>query len=456
MTPSSPFGRALPSLVTAIPGPRSVALCDALADVECPALTARRARRREQTGAAHDPIVWDEAFEGNVRDVDGNVFVDMVSGFGAALVGHRHPRVVDAVERQSGRLLHALGDVYPSAAKIALEGRLASIAPWAGARVILGLSGSDAVEAALKTAVLATKRPGVLAFTGGYHGLSHGPLSVCGYSEAFRAPFRAQLNPAVSFAPYPAARRPDLCAAALEAARVSLASRDVGAVVIEPVLGRGGNVLGDVGTIDQIVAMAHAHGVVVIADEIYTGLRRIDGAWSFAAATWRVAPDVLCLGKALGGTLPVSACLMRPEIAAAWGDPGGEAIHTSTFLGNPLGCEAALATLDVLSEPGSLAALARTTYALRTRALEPLRDDPSAGVTAIDGAGMLPGIAIEGGIVRALALVRALLEHGYVALAGSAPDLGAAVTLTPPMTLTDAQIDHFAATARTVFRAVRP
>ncbi len=456
MTPSSPFGRALPSQITSIPGPHSVALCDTLADVECPALTARRARRRELTGATHDPIVWDEAFESNVRDVDGNVYVDMVAGFGAALVGHRHPRVVAAVQRQSARLLHALGDVYPSAAKIAIEGRLAAIAPWPGARVILGLSGSDAVEAALKTAMLVTRRPGVLAFTGGYHGLSHGPLSVCGYSDAFRAPFRAQLNAAVSFASYPAARRPDLCAAALEAARAALASGDVGAVVIEPVLGRGGNVLGDARTIDEIMAIARARGAVVIADEIYTGLRRIDGAWSFAAETWSAPPDVLCLGKALGGTLPVSACLMRPEIAAAWGDPGGEAIHTSTFLGNPLGCEAALATLDVLSEPETVATLSRTAQALRSRALEPLRDDPSAGVTALDGAGMLPGLAIDGGIARALALVRALLEHGYVALAGGTSELGAAVTLTPPMTLTDAQIDHFAATARAVFRAVRP
>lgn len=453
---AAPFGRALPSLLTPIPGPRSIALCDTLADVECPALTSRRARRRELTGASHDPIVWEAALEANVRDVDGNVFVDMVAGFGAALLGHRHPRVVNAIQRQSERMLHALGDVYPSAAKIALEARLASIAPWPGARVILGLSGADAVEAALKTAMLATGRPGVLAFTGSYHGLAHGPLSVSGYSEAFRAPFREQLNPHVAFAPYPAARRPESCEAAIAAARQAFSGGRIGALLIEPILGRGGIACADVATVNALVQLARTHGATVIADEIYTGLRRVDGAWSHSAVTWADPPDVLCFGKSLGGTLPVSACVMRAEVAAAWGEPGGEAIHTSTFLGNPLGCEAALATLDALDEPATLANLRATATALWTRALAPLQNDRDAGVTALDGAGMLLGISLAGGTPRALAVVRALLERGYIALAGGSPDLGAALTLTPPMTLTDAQIDHFADTLRTTLREVRP
>ena len=447
------FGRQLPSIVTAVPGPRSEAVIDLLASVECPSLTARRARRREMTGAPHDPIVWDEAFESNVRDLDGNVFVDMVAGFGAALLGHRHPRVVAAVHAQSTRMMHALGDVYPTVAKVSLEARLARLAPWDGARVILGLSGSDAVEAALKTALLATKRPGVLAFTGGYHGLSHGPLSICGYSEAMRLPFAAQLNPHVTFATYPVSGRADLIARAREEARAVLGRGDIGAVVIEPVLGRGGVARPDREALEDIVRLAHAHGAVVVADEIYTGLCRIGGAWT-ASAQWREPADIVCLGKSLGGTLPVSACLMRESVAAAWGDSGGEAIHTSTFLGNPLGCAAALASLDVLDDEATRATIARTAEALWSRLLEPLRDARSLGVRGIDGEGLLFGVMLDGGIARALAIVRALLERGYIALAGGSRDIGATLTFTPPMTLTDTQIDHFAETLRTTLATV--
>src|SRR4051794_5747594 len=154
------FGAELPLLVTSVPGPRSTALAETLSRVECPALTARRARRAEQSGASHDPISWHEARGSNVRDVDGNVFVDTTAGFGAALLGHAHPGVVKALAEQQGKLLHALGDVQPSDTKVALLADLAHLAPWP-ARVILGLSGADAVEAALKTAVLATQRAGV-------------------------------------------------------------------------------------------------------------------------------------------------------------------------------------------------------------------------------------------------------------------------------------------------------
>src|SRR5688500_9483848 len=105
------LGDLLPSLVTHVPGPRSVALAEELARVECPALTARRARRAEKTGASHARISWHEARGANVRDVDGNVFVDLTGGFGAALLGHAHPPIVSAVSAQLSRLVHALGDV---------------------------------------------------------------------------------------------------------------------------------------------------------------------------------------------------------------------------------------------------------------------------------------------------------------------------------------------------------
>jgi 4-aminobutyrate aminotransferase/(S)-3-amino-2-methylpropionate transaminase len=350
-------------------------------------------------------------------------------------------------------MMHALGDVYPSEQKIALEARLAALAPWPGARVILGLSGSDAVEAAMKTAVLATRRAGLVAFTGSYHGLSHGPLAACGYAESFRRPFAAQLNPHVIFVDYPARGDAGAIARALAGVRAAIARGILGAVLLEPILGRGGVVEADPDAVGEIARMTHAAGALVIADEIYTGMRRTGDEWLFTTGRWPVPPDVVCLGKALGGTMPISACLMRPEVAAAWGDPTGEAIHTSTFLGNPLACAAAHATLDLLSDAEMLAQLRATADALWRTAFEPLRDDPRAGVVALGGARLLIGLRLRGGSRRALAVMRAMLERGYIVLPGGAG--GEWLVLTPPATLTGAQVAHFAETLREVLYRVQ-
>jgi len=147
-----------PALLTAVPGPRSRALAARLAAVESRNVTAQ---------TPEPPIFWERAAGANVFDVDGNRFVDLGAGFGVANVGHAHPRVVDAVAAQSRTLLHAMGDVHPAAAKVALLEALVARFPGGGpARAVLGSSGSDAVEIALETALLATGRAGVVAFEG--------------------------------------------------------------------------------------------------------------------------------------------------------------------------------------------------------------------------------------------------------------------------------------------------
>ncbi len=441
-----PSGDSLPAVATPLPGARSRDLCDLLASVECPALTMRRARRAESSGAASDPIVWAAARGTNVADVDGNVFVDLTSGFGAALIGYGHPAVLAAIRTQSERLIHALGDVQPSESKIALERRLAALAPWPDARVILGQSGSDAVEAALKTAWLHTKKPRVIAFDGGYHGLSLGAVAIAGYRTSFRAPFADQLNPHVTWVPFPVDGAAD-CRAAVEAVEREMKAGDVAAIVVEPVLGRGGVWRADIGAMNAIVAAAHRGGAVVIADEIQCGLRRAAlESWTCSGAWWNEQPDIVCLGKALGGTLPISACLIRENVARAWGAPDHEVIHTSTFLGNPLACSAALATLDVLESSALLARFADCARGLRADAVDPLLRDERAGVRAIGGAGLMLGIHLAGAPGRALRVVRTLLARGYIALpAGRATDC---VALTPSGTLSDTQIAHLAQTLR--------
>src|SRR5262245_16258470 len=183
-------------------------------------------------------IVYASALGANVTDVDGNRYVDLAAGFGAQLTGHRHPSVVRALSLEGERLHQALGDVYPSDAKVSLVERLARLHPDPDARVILAQSGSDAVTAALKTAALAAGRPGVLAFQGAYHGLGYGPLAACGLRASYREPFARQLNPNVHFASYPAS--PEALAGALSEARAALSTSEIGVVLVEPVLGRGG------------------------------------------------------------------------------------------------------------------------------------------------------------------------------------------------------------------------
>ncbi len=437
---SESFGQSLPRVAAPLPGPRAAALVDALARTECPALTARRARRAESSGASHDPIVWARARGANVEDVDGNVFVDLTSGFGAAAVGHGHSRVVAAVHAQTERLLHALGDVHPSDVKVALLSRLAGLAPFPEARVILGISGADAVEAALKTAMLSTRRPGVLAFTGGYHGLSYGALAECGYQAAFRAPFVEQLGRHVTFAPYPAAGGAESLEQALAAvARAwDAAPLPVGAVLFEPAQGRGGVVFPPRGFLAGLAELTRERGALLIADEIFTGLGRCGATWLSVAEG--VVPDLVVTGKALGGGMPVSACLGRREVMNAWGAPGGEAIHTSTFLGHPLACAAALATLEVMENEQLAVRAVRVGEPFRDR----LRDKLAAHacVRSVRGVGLLLGVELDGG-ARGLRLVRRLLERGYLVLPAG-PD-ARVLSLTPPLSIETELLDGFAA-----------
>jgi 4-aminobutyrate aminotransferase/(S)-3-amino-2-methylpropionate transaminase len=436
-------GQLPPEIVSALPAARGVALVEELAQTECPALTVRRARRAERSGAPHDPIVWARALGSNVWDVDGNRFVDLSAGFGAAAVGHGRPEVVAAVQRQAPLLCHALGDVHPSEPKVALLSRLRTLCPWDDGRAMLGLSGSDAVTAALKTAVLATGRSGVLAFEGAYHGLAYAPLSACGYSPAFRAPFAAQLNPAVRFAPYPT----DAAEAggALSQAHEALASGEVGAVLVEPVLGRGGVVVPPEGFVAEVGALCRAHGALLIADEILCGLGRVGAMWASVADG--ATPDLICAGKALGGGLPVSACLGRGEVMAAWGDPGSEALHTSTFAGNPLGAVAALAALDVIEREG-LAARAQRVGAGFAERLRARLGDQAAQVR---GRGLLLGMDLGDG-ARALAAGRALLERGYITVPAAAD--ARVISLTPPLDIEAALLDGFADTLAEVLQAL--
>jgi 4-aminobutyrate aminotransferase-like enzyme len=447
------LGQRLPEIRVPPPGPASRALARRLREVES----------RNVTQVTGDwPVFWEEARGANVRDADGNIYLDLTGAFGVALLGHAHPAVVEAVREQAGRLMHGMGDVHPPAGKVELLERLTALTPWDDARVVLSSTGSEAVETALKTALMATGRPGILAFEGSYHGLTLGALAATARSR-FRDPFLPRLYGGVGFAPFPDPVRHGAGAADRSLARVQevlesgVAVSDgsvhpVGAVLVEPVQGRGGARVAPDGFMARLSRMATDAGAVVIADEVLTGVGRCGEA--LASTRVGLRPDLICLGKALGGGMPLSACLARRGIMDAWPESDGEALHTSTFLGHPLACAAGVAVLNTLEAEGVTERARRVGGRLVTELRAALGG--VEGVADIRGLGLLLGIELargpelepsSGAAARA---ARIALSEGVLML--PAGDHAHVVELTPPVELTDAQMTR---AVDVVVRAVR-
>ena len=435
---SGASGDEPPDVHTPPPGPMSRSALARLEQVECPAFAHRRDARAEKSGASMLPIVLASGKGSNLFDADANRYVDLCAGFGALVLGHGAPPVVRAVEAQLERLAQALGDVYAADTKVALLERIAALHPGVRPRVILGQSGSDAITAALKTARLATGKPGVVAFEGAYHGLGYGPLAACGVRPSYRLPFADQLNPRVSFAPYP--RAEGGVAPALDAVEQALRAGDVGAVLVEPILGRGGCVVPPPAFLPALVEAAHRHGALVIADEIWCGMGR---SGAMVRSTVAGAPaDILCFGKGLGGGLPISACVAAEDVMMGWAKDT-EVIHTSTHAGSPVASAAAIATLDALRFR-RLPARAREVGAHAKEAIRSALEGVP-GVVEVRGEGLMIGVELDSG-ERSLAAMRGMLDRGYVVLTGGMRS--EVLTLTPPLTIKEERLDEAALALR--------
>lgn len=423
------FGELPPDVTGPVPGAASRALADRLRKVE-----SRNVTRIDE----HGPVFWVEAAGSNVRDADDNVYVDLTGGFGVSAAGHGNPAVTSALAEQAARLTHALGDVHPAEVKVSLLERLAELAPGDLSVSILSANGSDAVESALKTAALVTGRPGVVSFRGAYHGLGYGALSVTS-ARRFREPFLRQLYGGVRFASYPDGTGEGDAAGSLDEVRGLVAAAEggpdaVGAVIVEPLQGRGGIIVPPPDFLPGLRALCDELGLLLILDEVYTGFGRT-GRW-FACEHDGVVPDLLVVGKSLAGGLPLSAVVGPPAVMDAWPLSEGEAIHTSTFLGNPVACAAALAHLAEIEDRGLVERAERLGGWLRGR-LEALahRHQDIAGAR---GRGLMQAIVLAGAGAeeRAAAMSEAALRRGVLVL----PE-GPALALTPPLVVTEPQLD---------------
>lgn len=411
------FGDLLPQIVSPPPGPRSRALSADLRALEAPGVN---------TLPGGDPaaasVLWEEASGANVRDVDGNIYIDLTAGFGVAAVGHRHPRIVEAVRDQAGRLVHGLGDVAAHPLRVELARRLVRLAPVDDPQVFFSISGAEAVEIALKTALGSTGRPGIVAFEPSYHGLTLGALTVTS-REAFRAPFAAHLHPHVHRLPF-----------ACDPGRmeVVLTRGDVGCVLLEPIVGREGVLVPPSGWLPAVAEICRRRSTLLIADEIFTGFGRTGRL--FAVEHEGVRPDVLCCGKALGGGLPIAAVVARRDLFRCWETPG-EALHTATFLANPLACAAALVVLEVLEQEDLPARAARLGEDLGRRL--GTWQDRFAAVEEVRGRGLLWGVQLRTG-KQAKEWTGRAWSRGVLLLAGG-PE-GRVAQLVPPLTIKEEQM----------------
>ncbi len=438
----------LPDIQTPVPGPRSLALAKRL----------RRAESRNVTFVADGfPIFWERAEGVNVWDADGNRHLDLTSGFAVAGLGYGPPEIVAAIRDQAEMLYHAMGDVHPTELKVRLCEELSEITfeRWGlgSGKTILANSGSEAVEAALKTAFLATGKRGVISFDGAYHGLGYGALEIAGL-PFFRDPFRLQLGDFARLVPFPDCAAcpfgevrpegqpfPECHACCLEkieqTIEVHLATGEVGCILVEPCQGRAGDIVPPREFLPLLRRICDAHGVLLIYDEIYTGFNRT--GLLFATDHSDVRPDLICLGKGLTSGFPLSACVGRAAVMDAWPESGGEALHTSTFLGNPLGCRMALESIRMQTHP-AVAQLVQTTGGKLWTALEGI-SHPLCG--RVRGIGLMLGLEVldaAGGPNPALMgrIITSGLRDGLIFLGGGKK--GNILSFTPPFAISEAEI----------------
>jgi 4-aminobutyrate aminotransferase/(S)-3-amino-2-methylpropionate transaminase len=331
-------------------------------------------------------MIWTKSEGCRVTLQDGRELLDLTGGFGVAALGHRNPRILDAWRSQ--HVVHALGDLADAEVTVRLRESLPRPAK-------LGVTGEDAVEIALRTALLATGRPGIVAFDGAYHGTGLLALAATGF-EKFRTPFAQWL-------PGPVHRR-------AWGEDTGALPADTACVIVEPVQGRAGSRVPPPQFLPMLRRRCDDAGALLVVDSIYAGLGRIGELWPGDDVA-----DVLCVGKALGGGIPLSAALFyRDGLAELW-ELGPEDVYTHTHVGNPLACAAALVLLEEL--PGLLGRIVVAGERFERAGWH--------------GRGLLrakPGDADEA------------LERGVLVVPAGLD--GSLIQATPPLTISDAEIDE--------------
>jgi 4-aminobutyrate aminotransferase-like enzyme len=426
---------SIPHIVTDIPGPRSLAAFERESELIAPGL---------QSVTQWARICFDRGEGCALYDLDGNTFLDFMAGVGVGSIGHGHPGWSAAVGAQAARL--AAGG-FTSEPRLRLLEAMRAILPPSLSRMQFYSGGAEAVEAALRLARCATGRATVVGFWGGYHGKTEGtrPLSE-GEQVGYGVP-----SPGVVLAPYADPRHspfagPDCAERCAQFLREFIAhgtNRDIAAIILEPIQGRGGNVVPPPGFLRAVREVAHDVGALFIADEMITGFYRTGPAFAFMHED--AEPDILVVGKGFGNGFPISGIATTDSISRAepWGKPSGS---SSSYGGNALACAAALATVTALREQ-RLGENAADVGAYMLQRLQGLVER-SPIVADVRGKGLLIGIELcqpgTAGTPREAPLQRPELRSIFLELLARGllvMPSGSALRINPPLVLTREQAE---------------
>ncbi len=373
-----------------------------------------------------------------VTTTSGDEYLDFAAGIAVNSTGHAHPRVAAAIAAQAERFIHAQINVFTHDLAEPLASKLDEITPAGIDTFFFANSGAEITEAAVKLAKQATRRPNVIVFQGSFHGRTHMAMAMTTSKTGYRAG-HAPLPAGVYVSPFPDPLADDqeaTIAAALTAFdRLLLAETapsETAAVIMEPVLGEGGYVPAPKAFIEGIAARCRQHGILFIADEVQSGFGRT-GNW-FAVEQYDIEPDIICMAKGIASGFPFSALGTRRELDDLW--PKGS--HGGTYGGNPLGCAAALATIEVMSEPGFMDNV-RARGEQLSNALRGLSESfPS--LVQVRGPGLMVGTVFDDP-ARVPKLLEHCLNEGHLILM-NAGTYGNVVRWMPPLVVTAAEIDE--------------
>ncbi|WP_436794604.1 aspartate aminotransferase family protein [Actinospongicola halichondriae] len=388
--------------------------------------------------ATHLDVV--SGFGSTVVATDGKEYLDFTAGIAVASTGHCHPAVVAAISEQAGRFIHAQVNCYRHPLLEPLAQRLDSVTPPGIDTFFFTNSGAEATEAAVKLARQTTGRPNVVVFEGSFHGRTAQTMAMTTSKQVYRAG-HAPLPSGVFVSSFPAALRwscstDEAVERALEdfdrLLRTQTSPEEIAAVVIEPVLGEGGYLPAPTEFLHGLQKRCRDHGMLFVVDEVQSGFGRT--GTMFAIDPFDLSPDVIVMAKGIASGFPLAAIGARRDLMARW--PVGS--HGGTYGGNPMGCAAALATIDILTEPGFLDAVRMRGDQLRSglRTLAE-RDDR---VRDVRGPGLMVGVEFTDGTVAAEVVARCR-EDGRVLLMTAGTD-GTVVRWMPPLVVTADEVDR--------------
>ncbi len=397
-------------------------------------------------GVGHaTPIYAARAENAEVWDVEGKRYIDFAGGIAVLNTGHRHPKVMAAVREQLDRFTHTAFQVMAYEPYISLAERLNKLAPFAGpAKTILFTTGAEAVENAVKIARTSTGRPGVIAFTGAFHGRTMLTMAMTGkvlpYKKGF-GPFPSDIY----HVPFPIEHQGVSVADSLKAInflfKADIEPARTAAIVIEPVQGEGGFYVAPTELLVELRKICDAHGILLISDEVQAGFARTGKMFGIEHSG--VEPDLIAIAKSLAGGLPLSGVVGRADImdACETGGLGG------TYGGNPVACAAALAVIEVIEGERLLARANAMGERIKAKLNQFAKRNDLMPIAAIRGPGAMIGFEIvkhrgsfEPDADATKRLTTAALEHGLIVL--SCGTNNNVIRILVPLTATDAIVDE--------------